>query len=726
MDNLRSFWNDVPALRILLPFGMGIISTIALLHFVNSPTYFIAQFYFIIAGLSIATVSFASIVVWGYFQKNTLRYYRFRFVWGASFMLAFFLLGMLRLFLHTAIFDATHFLQSELKEGSYIVEITQPPIRKAKTTFLKCAFLQNHKNNPTSGYIQVMLPTDSMSANFRYGDVIAFSGAPQLLDEPKNPFEFDYAQFQHFRNIYYRIYLSHEQIKLLKRDTGNRLFANVYALREYFIKILYEHIPTLDERAVAGAILLGFRDDMSNDIVQAYASSGALHVMSVSGLHVGIIFLALQFLLAWMDKYPKLRIPKALILIMGMMLYAILTGLAPSVMRAVVMFSFFVVAKAIKRDANMFNILAVSCLCLLLYNPYLITEVGFKLSYLAVLGIVVLYPIIHKQWVVKNKILSFIWSVTSVSVAAQLATFPIGLYYFHQFPVWFIISNLIVIPISNIIIYIGMVLFAVGKIVWVSKWVGGLLYWLIFYLNKVIYFIEKLPGSLIERIHISQTEMYLLYILMGSLILLYYRPKSKNLLLALLVFCGFAAARANRMIANKNQSLLVVYHIPKHSAVCVIDNQTVVMDIDSTTLSNKSQMLFHILHHWWALGIKKEVKLSSLIDSTRFQSLSFGYFYTVGNKTIVKVNEVFLNPLPNTEFTVDFLILSGNKKVTIAAVASSFKPKKIIFDSTNKPWRVAEWKIACDSLGLSYCDVADYAFVQNLATEKVITAVEKQ
>jgi competence protein ComEC len=160
-----------------------------------------------------------------------------------------------------------------------------------------------------------------------------------------------------------------------------------------------------------------------------------------------------------MDKYPKLRIPKALILIMGMMLYAILTGLAPSVMRAVVMFSFFVVAKAIKRDANMFNILAVSCLCLLLYNPYLITEVGFQTLLPSGVGYSGVVPYhVHKQWVVKNKILSFIWSVTSVSVAAQLATFPIGLYYFHQFPVWFIISNLIVIPISNIIIYIGMVL----------------------------------------------------------------------------------------------------------------------------------------------------------------------------------------------------------------------------------------------------------------------------
>lgn len=726
MDNLRSFWNDVPAVRILLPFGLGVISAIALLHFVNSPTDFISQFHFIIASLAIAVVAFASIVVWGYFQKNTLRYYRYRFVWGSSFMLAFFLLGMLRLFLHTAIFDDTHFLQSELKEGTYTVAISQQPTRKAKTTFLKCAFVQDHKNNPITGYIQVMLPTDSLSAKFRYGDVIAFSGAPQLLDESKNPFEFDYAQFQHFKNIYYRIYLSHEQIRLLKRDTGNRLFSKVYALRDYFISVLHQHIPTLDERAVAGAILLGYRDDMSNDIVQAYASSGALHVMSVSGLHVGIIFIALQFLLAWMDKYPKLRIPKAVILIMGMMLYAILTGLAPSVMRAVVMFSFFVVAKAIKRDANMFNILAVSCLCLLLYNPYLITEVGFKLSYLAVLGIVVLYPIIHKQWLVKNKILSFVWSITSVSVAAQLATFPIGLYYFHQFPVWFIISNLIVIPISNIIIYIGMVLFAVGKIVWASKWVGWLLYWLIFYLNKVIYFIERLPGSLIERVHISQTEMYLLYLLMGSLILLYYRPKPKNLLIAFLVFSGFAAARANRMIANKNQSLLVVYHVPKHSAISVIDNQTAVMDIDSPTLSNKSQMLFHILHHWWALGIEKEIKLSEQPESAYFHTLPFGYYYKVGDKTILKINESFSKPLSSSGFPVDFLILSGNKKVNIAAIAASFKPKEIIFDTSNKPWRVAEWKSACDSLELPYYDVADYAFVQNLASQKIITTVEKE
>ncbi len=187
--------------------------------------------------------------------------------------------------------------------------------------------------------------------------------------------------------------------------------------------------------------MLGYRDYMNADIVQAYASSGALHVLSVSGLHVGVLFLALQFIFSWMDKYRKLKWVKVMLVLSVMFFYAVLTGLSPSVLRAVVMFTFFVIAKVLNRDNNMYNVLGVSCLLLLFWNPYLITEIGFKLS-LAVLGIVVLYPILQPILTFKNKIMKGAWSITCLSIAAQIATFPISLYYFHQFPNLFLISNL--------------------------------------------------------------------------------------------------------------------------------------------------------------------------------------------------------------------------------------------------------------------------------------------
>jgi competence protein ComEC len=235
-------------------------------------------------------------------------------------------------------------------------------------------------------------------------------------------------------------------------------------LRDFFLTLIEQHVKTKDELAVASAIMLGYRDYMNADIVQAYASSGALHVLSVSGLHVGVLFLALQFLLQWMDKYRQLKWVKVLLVLAVMFFYAVLTGLSPSVLRAVVMFSFFVIAKAINRDNNMYNVLGISCLLLLFWNPYLITEVGFKLSYLAVLGIVVLYPILQPLLTFKNKLLKGAWSITCLSIAAQIATFPISLYYFHQFPNLFLISNLIIIPASDFVLYLGMLICVTFKI----------------------------------------------------------------------------------------------------------------------------------------------------------------------------------------------------------------------------------------------------------------------
>jgi competence protein ComEC len=711
MENLRSFWNDLPAVRILMPFLLGLLFAIALLHFIFPPNLFIpflSWMYALLCFLVFALI----IVVWiGYKTKSFDLYYGKRYLWGAAIFFLLFFIGVLRLLTATELFEQEHYFHQSQPE-LFLVQVDKPPVKKAKTTFLICRFLEDSSGKKMGGLLNLMTPTDSISSLINYGDWLMVKGKPQWLEPAKNPYEFDYAQFQHFRNIYYRLYAKSGQIKIVSSNNGNVILSSVNQLRNYFLSIIHTHVKTQDERAVAGALMLGHRDDMSQEIVQAYASSGALHVMSVSGLHVGIVYLALQFLLSWMDRRKNLIVLKALILIGAMSLYAILTGLAPSVLRAVVMFSFFVVAKTIKRDANMYNILAVSCLALLVYNPYLITELGFKLSYLAVLGIVALYPILHKQWIVKNKVLAFIWSISCMSMAAQIATFPIGLYYFHQFPVLFIISNLIVIPVSNFIIYLGMLLFSVGEIAWLSKWLGIVFYYMIYYLNQIILLIEKAPFSLVEEIYISQTEMYLMYLLFGLVLLMYYKFKTKYLTTSLLIGICILAIRAERVVQTTRQESLTVYSIPKQKAISFVTGREATIDIDSSVLNNKSKMLFHVLHHWWAIRVNQKTPVDSIVEDSSFVKLPFGYAKKMIDKNVLVINNHFHKISSTSLLPQDIVILSGNKKINIKEVHQLFTPKEIIFDCSNKKWRVEKWKLDCDSLGIKYHDAKEYAYVR--------------
>lgn len=157
-----------------------------------------------------------------------------------------------------------------------------------------------------------------------------------------------------------------------------------------------------------------------------------------------------------MSRTQVLRIIKLLILLLCLWSYAFITSLSPSVMRAVTMFSFIAIANVMQRQTNIYNTLAASAFLLLILEPNMVFEVGFQLSYLAVLGIVSIYPIVYPLFVFKSKWTDTLWQLNCVSIAALIATFPLGIFYFHQFPNYFLVANILVLPLIPFIIYFGL------------------------------------------------------------------------------------------------------------------------------------------------------------------------------------------------------------------------------------------------------------------------------
>lgn len=715
MDSTRSLWNDAPAVRLLLPLIAGIMGAVSLLHFGFEPLLFYPYYTFVIGYLLLFIAFLIVVLLFLNRLKSVVTGYHLRFVAGAVVQLQMFIIGWLLVFVHTTVFDCSHLIHFRSEECVYTARITEPPVRKEKTTMAVAELVTKYgeQQQTVSGLVMLQMRTDSNSAKVKYGSEVLFHGLPELLGGPKNPYQFDYGQYQRFHNIYFRVFLKENAWRILAQNKGKRLLAGIYNLRDFFLSLIEQHVKTKAELAVASAIMLGYRDYMNADIVQAYASSGALHVLSVSGLHVGILFLALQFLLQWMDKYRQLKWVKVLLVLAVMFFYAVLTGLSPSVLRAVVMFSFFVIAKAINRDNNMYNVLGISCLLLLFWNPYLITEIGFKLSYLAVLGIVVLYPILQPLLTFKNKLLKGAWSITCLSIAAQIATFPISLYYFHQFPNLFLISNLIIIPASDFVLYLGMLICITFKIPFVFKIVGWLFNFLLVWINKFVYFIDSLPFALIEEIQVTQTEMYLIYVIIGLALLYCFSPRGKYFVVLLSMLCIYVAVRAIRLFQNENQTQIVCYSIPKHCALVFIQNTTVFTAIDSALQQNENSMLFHVKHHWWALGIKQNVPIANA--SVLQSELPIGRLYFFQGKRILHIDKpVKIRAAIAAKLKIDAVILSGNRPQRMAVLRHLFETKQYIFDTSNKNWRVKKWKAECDAMHLPYFDVAEYAYVEHL------------
>jgi competence protein ComEC len=278
----------------------------------------------------------------------------------------------------------------------------------------------------------------------------------QATSPPFNPHEFDYKSFLASRGIYQQLFTNDDQVKTLGRNKGNGFVQYALSLRQRMVEKYEHYIPDKEASAVASTLILGYKAELSSEVLSAYSQTGTTHVLSVSGMHVGLVFVVLNALLWFLNSTRKLRILRASIIILLIWAYALVTGFSPSVSRAALMLSFYVFGKALNRSSNSYNLVAISAVFLLIYNPFFLLDVGFQLSYLAVLGLIYFYPKFYHLLYVKNKLVDAVWSYVALSCAAQLATFPLAMFYFHQFPVYFLISNLFIVLPVTAIMYLGI------------------------------------------------------------------------------------------------------------------------------------------------------------------------------------------------------------------------------------------------------------------------------
>ena len=574
----------------------------------------------------------------------------------------------------------------------------------------------------TSGRTLLYLEKDSASVLLRTGDRIVFSPELSGIENKGNPEEFDYRKYLAYNMIFSSDYLAGDDWRLVD-DEAVGFRPKLSRLRMKLVGLLRDFGLSDDELGVMSAMTMGYSDILSDEIRHAYSSAGAMHILAVSGLHVGIIYGIIVFLLSFI-KNDKLNWLKVLITITLIWLYALFTGLSPSVSRASLMFSLMSLGKLQKNSPGSLNAVFASMFILLVINPYNLVNIGFQLSYSAVIGIIILQPRLYAIFEVKNKFLDWIWSLTTVSVAAQLATMPLCFYYFHQFSNYFLLTNYVMIPISTIAIWTCFIFFAVSWIPYISTAVAYCLSWLAKAMNYACLTIEGLPFSTAQDIYIDVPQMILLFAIIVLFVTFFFFTKRYRHLFAAVAMCVIlAATNLWQSVEASSQKTLVVYNISKTTAINIIDGTDNIMFANLDSIQPE-KIEFTAKNNWLKKGLDREkyVNLSSgkenllsTITTIDNRKVFFKHkFIDYDGLKLYVLDDNFM-PIDDESFgkvDVDYVVLADSPYVTLEEVAEHFNFKKIIIASSNSISRCESWEAEKVALGYDVHDVrTDGAFI---------------
>lgn len=342
------------------------------------------------------------------------------------------------------------------------------------------------------------------------GQVILVKGSAEKIPLPIFPDEFDYNRFLARKDIHFRQFVGEkfQIVDTLGVESPKYWLEN---FRRKLVGIIGQKVPDPESQQIASALLLGQKENLDREIQNAYAETGTMHILAVSGLHVGIIYAILLFPLKGIRLKSRQRKIYLLTVILLIWTYAVLTGFSPSVVRAATMFSLFTLGQLRERKPSSLNILAFSATVMIVLDPAVIFEVGFQLSYIAVAGILLIQPLIVRWWLLPNKAWEYVWQLTAVSLAAQLATFPLSILYFHIFPTYFLIANLVIIPLSFLVMQVGIPMLILSWIPYLSDGLGWILSWMIWLQNWIARGIQLFPGGNLDRLTISLSGMVLIW-----------------------------------------------------------------------------------------------------------------------------------------------------------------------------------------------------------------------
>ena len=605
---------------------------------------------------------------------------------------------------------------SDFGDGVKIGVVVEPTEEKPKSFKTRIKILDSTNNNATE--ILAYFEKDSSHTPPQFGDLIGFGSDVRYIESNGNPLEFDYQRYMSLQGVYCQSYIKSGEYEILQPayEKGIKYYGS--KIRNKLIDIYKQSGISGQPLAVLEALTLGYKADLEPETITTFQTSGAMHILAVSGLHTGIIMMITSWLLTFLNYSQKTRIIKCALIILTLWAFAAITGFSPSVCRSALMFSLLTISEILNRHSSTYNTLAASAFILLIINPLLIFNVGFGLSYLAVLAIISIMPFLQKSlpgfdpvhdtklvWV-RKWITRYFLGIVFVSIAAQIGTSILSIRTFNLFPTYFLITNILVIPLSYFIMVMAILLLSVS---WCAPLMLGVTEVLKFFLELLtssVSWIESLPAASINDIFITNLSSIFLYAGLVMLVVFGYYRRAVQLKISLVSLCLFALSITIFDTAKNVNSQIIVYNKNNVSLSGIVNGNKMTIYTDNAKLDEYSlspATYNAALVHANLVEICNTDSLSSIKD----------LFFVIDNKKFYIVKSAQqIEIMKDQTLAIDFLIVSDNTLVDANVVAEKFKCSNVIFDSSNTKKFVAARETEYLRRGISCHNVrSDGAFV---------------
>ncbi|WP_181256189.1 ComEC/Rec2 family competence protein [Aurantibacter aestuarii] len=608
---------------------------------------------------------------------------------GIAFLL-FISIGALNYTLQTASKHHSHYSSKSNSESSFkILRITQK-LKDNKFYSKYYADVLSMDEKETSGTVLIQLKKDSVKPLVTDAVVITKSAFSDI-QSAVNPGQFDYKTYLKNKGVYHQMYLENSNYKVLTQETTTFNGLNGRLIQTINSKLKnYRFSP--DELAIINALVLGQKQDISSEIYDSYTDSGAIHILAVSGLHVGIILLIITFILKPLKQIKHGNLIVILCSIILLWLYAFLTGFSPSVIRATAMFTLVSIAINLKRKTNTYNTLIGSILIILIFQPQFLFDVGFQLSYVAVFSIVAFQPLIANLWHPKYKLTNLYWQTFTVTLSAQFGIIPLSVYYFHQIPGLFWLSNLIIIPLLPLIL--GLAILVIVLVLSFDKSIlttffASTLSYSIYGMNYLLRWISSLESFIFKELSFSSFNLIASLLFVLSLYFLWKYFSAKTIICSLsaiiLLQCSFMLTKIH---TASNE--FVIFHRSKHRLMSLKNNNRLTVYTDN------------LIPNYISTNYKVNKHINTVSYKPIPNILSFE------NKIILVIDSTGLYP---KSLKPDYVILTQSPKININRLIDQLKPQGIISDGSNYKSYVRDWNLTAQNKKVLFHTTEKGAFI---------------
>jgi competence protein ComEC len=675
-------WKNAPFLRIVFPFMLGILMQ----------WEFPLRFPVLISASGICLISYLYLDT-----RNVAVQFRFRKTGGILLHLLLLLTGMLCVRQHDIRNNKNWMGHGYRNSDRICIRIDEPPLERKnryKISGTVTALVSEGQWKKVQGRVLVYLKRDSSCPPPACGEIWLIKKVLQPIRNSGNPGAFNYRQYAAFRDIHHRVMLDTSDRIVVGWQNPGRLNNFLYAARNHILLSLKKNLgDSGNSYGIAAALLIGYTEELDQEVLDSYSHTGVVHIIAVSGMHLGLIYLLLNRIFVLLPFLRTNRQLQSLLRIAGLWLFALLTGASASVCRAAVMFTLMDLGGLSGKSSAGLNALAASAFLLLLYHPFHLWDIGFQLSYLAVAGIMLFQQPLYRLIPLQNRMLDEVWKLSAVSVAAQLLTFPVCLLYFHQFPNLFLPANLLAVPLSALAIYAGIALVVFGNVRIAAEGLAWLVDTLIRLMNRWIEFIDRSPLSVWEQVPATVTTTVLLYAFImaaGAGFLL--RRKQMLMVAAGSLFLLTMAYRIEAWQRERRQCVWV-FDIGGQRAVYFIRGNRYRYRGDAAPLQHEDMNRFHLK------PAHAELVLSDSLAPLYRPADSLPLYVFSGKKILFIENSWKFN-LPHKKLAVDLVVLSRNARMSIRKIDSAFAAAQYVADASNGLWKTEQWENECEELHL--------------------------